>query len=141
GTANGVSRFDGNNFVNFTQTHERLAASHINAIHRDRRGVHWFGTPWGVTRLSGSVWSSLDSRDGLVGRFVASITEDGQGSIWFATDKGVTRYTPSRTPPRAPSIVLQADREYTTTAGISIPLGQRVTFHFNAIDTKTEGKN
>ena len=146
-TPRGLTCLRGTNFFNITNAQELLAGNYIEtpihrAIYRDRRGVHWFSTRHGVIRHYDSVWSSLDERDGLAGNNSAGIAEDVQGAIWIATDKGITRYQPKRTAVRAPGLIVQADREYTNFATpLQVPRGQRVSFRYDAIDTKTEPKN
>jgi signal transduction histidine kinase/DNA-binding response OmpR family regulator/ligand-binding sensor domain-containing protein len=142
GTENGVSRFDGQSFVNYTQSRGRLAANTIFCIYRDSRGAHWFGTQRGATRFDGELWTSFDVRDGLAGNEVRGIAEDGQGNFWFATDKGATRYRPGKEAPNAPQLAVQGDQEFADlTAALPVTAGRRIAFHYNAVDTRTKGKD
>jgi len=141
GTENGVSRFDGTNFVNFTQSKGRLAANTVLCVYRDSQGSHWFGTQRGVTRYDGTLWTSFDVRDGLVGNEVHGIAEDGAGCFWFATYKGITRYRPAKEDPPTPVLAVAGDRDYDSRSVPQITQGQRLTVSFNAMDTRTAGKN
>lgn len=50
GTNNGVSKFDGQEWITFT-TAEGLAGNSVNAIAIDTQGNVWFGTDCGVSKL------------------------------------------------------------------------------------------
>ncbi|MCG9134319.1 SpoIIE family protein phosphatase [Candidatus Poribacteria bacterium] len=88
----GVSRYDGEKFVNFT-TDEGLASNSIRAIYEDKAGYLWFGT-WGVgvSRYDGEKFINFTTDEGLVFDFVAAIHQDREGYIWFGTNDGVSRY-------------------------------------------------
>ena len=93
GTDNGgVSRYDGEKFVNFT-TDEGLASNSVRAIHEDKAGHLWFST-WevGVSRYDGEKFVNFTTDEGLASNFVRAIHQDREGYIWFGTDSGVSRY-------------------------------------------------
>jgi ligand-binding sensor domain-containing protein len=87
----GVSRYDGNQFVTFTEQNG-LAHNYVNAIHCDPDGVMWFGTQGGVSRYDGKQFVSLTSKDGLAHNYVNAIHCDPDGVMWFGTRGGVSRY-------------------------------------------------
>ena len=118
GTNEGVSRYDGKEFVNFT-TRDGLAGNDVAAISSEFDGSIWFGTgkrmpfvvPFDVVGLSRGVYPetkrrgerSSPRRDGL--KFVNITTKDGLASdivydiycagddvVWFGTSDGVSRY-------------------------------------------------
>ena len=111
GTAGGVSRYDGEVFINFT-TEDGLVSNNVWAIHQDPAGEMWFGTSDGVSRgvylRSARVLSPEERRDGEASapkRFVRFTTEDRLGSgvvwaihqdskgvMWFATQSGASAY-------------------------------------------------
>ena len=112
GTAGGVSRYDGKQFVNFT-VRDGLVNNYILAIHRDAAGVMWFGTTGGVScyanpnarlRLSaknngrlrltdGKRFKNFTAADGLPRNYVSAIASSPTGELWFGTwDGGVSRY-------------------------------------------------
>jgi signal transduction histidine kinase/CheY-like chemotaxis protein len=142
GSANGVSHYNGTNFVNFTRSKGRLAGNVVTSIYRDARGSHWFGTQRGVTRFDGAFWTSFDTRDGIAGEQVHGVCEDGKGDFWFATEKGVTRYHPVKRQPAVPKLVLEADQAREVSAGtFRVTAGRRALFRFAAIDTHTRPEN
>jgi len=63
GTSDGVSRYDGGSFVNFT-TENGLADNLVRSILEDRRGNLWFGTSNGISRYDGNNFMSFATNDG-----------------------------------------------------------------------------
>ncbi|MBI1928764.1 hypothetical protein HYR99_31525 [Candidatus Poribacteria bacterium] len=82
---NGVSRYDGMGFVDFT-TQDGLANNGVNAIYRDPDGVLWFGT-WGggVSRYDEGGFVNFTKKDGLASHGVNVIRRAPDGSLWFGT--------------------------------------------------------
>jgi len=140
----GVSRYDGETFVNFT-TGDGLAHDWVRAIHRTSDGILWFGTPRGVSLYDGVSWSLLDTRDGLVGKAVRAIHEDSDGSLLFGTDGGITRYRRTTSKPSIRIVAVETNTTYTESDanGLSlstippITAGNRITITYSAIDFKT----
>ena len=95
GTDNGVSRYDGAKFVNFT-TRDRLPHNAVISIYQDSNGVMWFGTMGGISRYDGTEFVNyFTAKDGLPGNRGNSIYQDADGVMWFGTIRGVFRYDPS----------------------------------------------
>lgn len=104
GTWEGLSRFDGYHFVNYTQR-DGLDDPIINAITQDRQGRLWVATNGGgVARLiddlptSNSVQSRAGQKfisfrigDSLLSNRVNAFLFDSQNNIWCATDGGLYR--------------------------------------------------
>ena len=78
---NGVSRFDGDEFRNFTKQ-DGLVNDHIYFVSQDSQNRLWFGTEKGVCWYDGVGFHYLKG-DGIAGRSVQSIYEDRQRRIWF----------------------------------------------------------
>ncbi len=94
GTYNGgVSRYDGEAFVNFT-TDDGLTSNSVWSIFQDRDGFIWFGTlDNGVSRYDGEAFVNFTTNDGLIGNSVWSIFQDREGFLWFGIrGGGVSRY-------------------------------------------------
>ena len=87
----GVSRYDGKEFVNFTQK-DGLAHNKVNAIHCEPDGIMWFGTNGGVSRYDGKEFVNFTTKDGLADNDVRTIHLDSYGVLWFGTKGGVSRY-------------------------------------------------
>ena len=74
---NGASRFDGDEFQNFT-TQDGLVHDRVSFIQKDRQERLWFGTLKGVCWYDGADFHPLED-DGIAGRSVQFIYEDRQG--------------------------------------------------------------
>ena len=77
---NGVSRFDGNEFQNFTKQ-DGLIDDCTYFIAQDSQNRLWFGTANGVCWYDGAGFHHLDD-DGIAGRDVRCIYEDREGRVW-----------------------------------------------------------
>ena len=84
GTANGVSRFDGNRFDNFT-SRDSLASMGVRCIMEDSEGYIWFGhLNGGISRFSGTTFEKvLFDTISLTGDITA-IAQIGD-KIWFTS--------------------------------------------------------
>ena len=78
---NGVSRFDGDEFKNFTKR-DGLINDQVFFLYKDSQNRLWFGTKKGVCWYDGTVFHHLQD-DGIAGRSVQCIYEDREGRIWF----------------------------------------------------------
>ena len=87
----GISRYDGDKFVNFT-TDDGLISNSVWAIHQDREGFLWFGTNGGISRYDGDKFVNFTIDDGLISNSVWTIHQDREGGFWFGTDSGVSQY-------------------------------------------------
>ena len=77
---NGVSRFDGNEFQNFTKQ-DGLIDDCTYFITQDSQNQLWFGTANGVCWYDGAGFHHLKD-DGIAGRDVRCIYEDSEGRVW-----------------------------------------------------------
>ena len=77
---NGVSRFDGDEFQNFTKQ-DGLVDDRVYFVLTDSRDRLWFGTLNGVCWYDGADFHHLED-DGIADRAVQFIYEDRQGRIW-----------------------------------------------------------
>ena len=78
---NGVSRFDGDEFQNFTEQ-DGLISDRVYFVEKDSQGRLWFGTANGVCWYDGTDFHHLEG-EGIAGRAVQFIYEDREGRIWF----------------------------------------------------------
>jgi len=72
GTADGVSRFDGQTWTTYTEE-DGLADNSVYAIAVDADGTLWFGTADGVSRFDGQTWTTYTEEDGLASNWVYAI--------------------------------------------------------------------
>ena len=101
----GVYRFDGEKFKNFT-VKDGLCSNHINTVMEDKEGLLWFGTDKGLCMYDGSNFKNISLPlehspsvcpiTGLPSRKtqeVLSIIQDKQGVFWLGTiATGAYRY-------------------------------------------------
>ena len=77
---NGVSRFDGNEFQNFTKQ-DGLIDDRTYFVTQDSQSRLWFGTANGVCWYDGTDFYHLKD-DGIADRDVRCIYEDCEGRVW-----------------------------------------------------------
>ena len=77
---NGVSRFDGDEFRNFTRR-DGLISDSVYFVSQDIQSRLWFGTLNGLCWYDGAEFHHLEG-EGTAGRIVQSIYEDSEGRIW-----------------------------------------------------------
>lgn len=88
-TGDGVYRFDGKSFINFT-TKDGLKDNSVYSILEDKDGNIWFGSSAGVSCYNGTTFTinpitiTIDTG--------CSMLQDKSGIIWFGTAKGVYCY-------------------------------------------------
>ncbi|HIO37693.1 MAG TPA: hypothetical protein EYN27_01920, partial [Rhodospirillales bacterium] len=80
----GISRYDGQDFVSFT-TQDGLINNSVNDIHQSQDGKLWIGTTNGISHYDGDGFVNLTTDNGLVSNDVKAIHESSDGRLWFAT--------------------------------------------------------
>ncbi|UZO81331.1 hypothetical protein NBT05_02380 [Aquimarina sp. ERC-38] len=83
----GVYRYDGKTFTNFT-TKDELNSNTVLSILEDKNGDIWFGTDYGISRFDGKSISCIPSSVSQV----FSMLEGKNGKLWFGTNRGVYCY-------------------------------------------------
>ncbi len=87
----GISRYDGDKFVNFT-TDDGLVSNAVWTIHQDREGILWFGTNGGISQYDGDKFINFTINDGLISNDVWAIHQDREGFLWFGAKGGISQY-------------------------------------------------
>ena len=91
-TWEGIVRYDGKTFTNFTNK-EGLRRYHTFAAMEDRDGNLWFGSIGaGVYRYDGKKFTNFTTKDGLADNSIGCIFQDKSGDIWIGTFNGASRY-------------------------------------------------
>ena len=90
---NGVSRFDGDEFQNFTKQ-DGLVSDRVYFVSQDSQKRLWFGTLNGVCWYDGSDFHHLKD-DGIANRAVQFIYEDREGRIWCGGHRTLGYYDSS----------------------------------------------
>ncbi|MBC8234733.1 SpoIIE family protein phosphatase [bacterium] len=88
-TSEGVSRYDGKQFKNFT-TKDGLPGYDVRAIAEDDSGNLLFGTNNGVSRYDGKGFQNFTEDERLRNNYLILKGSDGQ--LWFNTDEGIICY-------------------------------------------------
>ena len=71
-------------------TTDGLSDDFVTAVIVDKNGVKWFGTNNGVTKYSGTTFTTFTPLDGLSNRQVTTIAEDNKNNVWFGTVDGLS---------------------------------------------------
>jgi ligand-binding sensor domain-containing protein len=88
----GVYRFDGRSFTNFT-TKDGLCDNTASTIIQTKSGDILLGTNAGICKYDGKKFSKYFETDTLNNLRIIALLEDRDGNIWFsAMNKGVYRY-------------------------------------------------
>ncbi len=91
----GVYRYDGRSFTNFT-TKDGLCSNDVNSIIEDKAGNILVGTKSGICKYDGKTFSTYSKHDDPTKKPISSLLEDREGNLWFGTwGDGVYRYDPS----------------------------------------------
>lgn len=83
GTASGLSKFNGKDFINYT-TEDGLADGAVKSIYIDKKEAIWTGhTDGGVSRISGDQKKTILN----IGADITSMAEDDEGNLWVTSFK------------------------------------------------------
>lgn len=78
-------------------TQDGLAGESVRVILEDRAGALWIGADQGLSRLTGSGFTTLTETDGLSSNRISSLYEDDAGILWIGTlDNGLNRLADGR---------------------------------------------
>jgi signal transduction histidine kinase/ligand-binding sensor domain-containing protein/CheY-like chemotaxis protein len=90
GTQNGLFRYDGSRFFEFSKN-DGLPGARIESLHTAGDGTLWVGTRIGLARRVKDHFETVDLgvAQGIVGR--QAITTDAAGNLYLATDNGLVR--------------------------------------------------
>lgn len=84
GTNEGLTRFDGYDFVTFTKEMGALPSNTVTVLTAGADGTLWIGTANGVSRYSNQRFTVFTMSNGLPDKSVASICQDHNGTVWIA---------------------------------------------------------
>lgn len=97
-TENGLSRFDGIHFVNYTHlAHNKNSLSNnvVTSLTEDQYGNLWIGTQNGLNRYdrTHNHFQQYTTQNGLKNNFVRAVHADKDGKLWIETAQGyLTQY-------------------------------------------------
>ena len=98
GTFNGLARFDGVRFVNFTTANSPgLISDSVTALLEDRAGRLWIGTDGsGLSCFRNGAFTSYIATNHPGATVVSALAEDRAGTLWVGTDGGLYRLVGDR---------------------------------------------
>lgn len=114
----GISRFDGKNFLNYSEKHG-LCSNLTRPIIKDHKGIIWIGSLGGKTCIyDGKISKPFVSAGDTLPDKVYSILEDEKHNIWFGTESGVFIFDGKKTyhlngkndPPAVPVMHIYQDK-------------------------------
>lgn len=88
---NGVSRYDGNRFLNF-DVKDGLKDRSILSIHGDSKGNIWVGTSSGASQYDGQRFQPVKGEASLENAVRAILEDEATKDLWFATGDGIVKY-------------------------------------------------
>jgi len=91
GTANGLSRFDGKEFINYSYA-EGLPNPVVDVVYEDHQKRLWVGTRRGIVELKDHTCIAYPVSDHQVITFVFEIKELSRNNLMACTDKGLYRF-------------------------------------------------
>lgn len=86
--ADGLYKYDGKTFEQFTEEGKQLPQNYIHALLEDRKGQIWIGTGTGLVCYNNGKFKTYNK--GLCNWYVGSLREDKSGNIWMHTDQCVS---------------------------------------------------
>ena len=93
GTQGGLSRFDGQSFVNYSDK-DGLPGNDITCVTEDKQGNIWIGTyGFGIAKFDGQKFTTYSDSSGLSDNTVYNILCDDKGILWITTfNGGINKY-------------------------------------------------
>ncbi len=87
---NGISRFDGKNFTNYSRANG-IIDNDVLCMIEDLNGNIWFGTSAGASRFDGQKFTNY-LWDDVQANSINCLASDKSGNIWLGSSAGVIRY-------------------------------------------------
>lgn len=89
--AGGVSKYDGNKFVSYTEN-DSLINNVVYSIAEIKNGNLLFGANGGLSVFDGKKFKNFTDKNGLSHNRVFKVCEDHEGTVWIGTGQGVCIY-------------------------------------------------
>lgn len=89
--AGGVSKYDGNKFVSYTEN-DSLINNVVYSIAEIKNGNLLFGANGGLSVFDGKKFKNYTDKNGLSHNRVFKVCEDHEGTVWIGTGQGVCIY-------------------------------------------------
>ena len=92
GTAEGLARFDGYEFVLYDRDRGGLPSNSITALAAASDGSLWIGTPSGLVLYRNGTFRVFTTKDGLPDNAISAVKVDKSGSLWIAAGLFLSHY-------------------------------------------------
>lgn len=93
GSGNGISKYDGEKFTNYT-VENNFPAFDVRSIVQDKEGNIWFGTVGdGLIQYRKGVFKKFTVNDGLTNNTIRSLENGNHDELIIGTDDGITKYS------------------------------------------------
>lgn len=100
----GACKFDGNNWIQYTTSNSGIGGAPRD-IAIDAQGDVWFATNSGLSRLSGSTWTTYDQTNSpLASNDIKTISISTQNDKWIGTQNGLYKLSIA-VPPIAQNVI------------------------------------
>jgi two-component sensor histidine kinase/ligand-binding sensor domain-containing protein len=86
--ADGLYKYDGKTFEQYTEQGKQLPQNYIHALLEDKKGRIWIGTGSGLVCNDKGRFTTYNT--GICNWYVGSLREDNSGNIWMHTDQCVS---------------------------------------------------
>jgi signal transduction histidine kinase/ligand-binding sensor domain-containing protein len=96
GTDEGLSRFDGYEFVNIHKANGDLPSNSITALAAGPDGSLWIGAVGGVVHYAGGKFQTYTVKDGLPDPAVSQLYVDHRGALWVVAGSSLSRFENGR---------------------------------------------
>ena len=137
---NGVSKYDGKNFIHITED-EGLSLNLIprNCILEERSGHLWIGTSGGgLNRINTSHFQHYTKAEGLADNFITYAFRDRKDNLWFNSITAINRYNDSLP---APARSGSGGRSGTDRNNVVGPKKNIIQYPFSYVFTSFEDKD
>jgi ligand-binding sensor domain-containing protein/signal transduction histidine kinase len=91
-TTDGLSRFDGYDFVTFTEGPASLPSNSVRALAAGDQGTLWIGTAAGLTRYRNHRFTTFTTGQGLPSNFITAVHVDHSGAVWVIAGSYLSRF-------------------------------------------------
>src|SRR5580704_5163682 len=95
-TDEGLSRFDGYEFVNYSQDNGDLPSNSVTSLAAGLDGSLWIGTVAGLTHWKDRRFHTFRQKDGLPSDSVKSLLVDHTGTLWIVAGENLIRFDGAR---------------------------------------------
>ena len=91
--SNGLTKYDGKNWINFTTENSGLSSNSINEMKLSPQGDLWICTNKGVNKFDGTNWTVFnEEQNNIPSDLITDIAFDIDGSILISTHKGLAHF-------------------------------------------------